>query len=180
MAGAKNFDLQTEIDLSLIKADWLEYKKIGFRSKHSMNPELDSILKLSFNDHIIFVKAGSKSIIDRSEYTFEAEMNSYNLRGNWIANDNSEFVFTVDTVLFDGNNVAVRGRVRPEVNDVDFKIDVDGQNKIVLVSNAKTMKVEVVDVFHVSKSFKFNYAFEQETGGLVRSVKGLQKKSYLT
>ena len=165
------------IDISLIEADWLEYKKIEFRSKHSANPDLDSILKISFNDHVVSFKAGSKSVSFSTEYNFEAESNSYNARGNLIVNSNSDLVLAADAAVSDDKIFSIRGHLKDDVNnvnngnDVALKIDVRGQTKINFVSNAKTVTVEVVDIFRISKAFRFTVSFEEEAEGMIRLSK---------
>jgi hypothetical protein len=65
-------DLQAEVDLSLIIPEWFQYRNMGFQAKLKMEDEIDSTLKLTFNENIMLLKLDSR-------YQFSYTVNALHL-----------------------------------------------------------------------------------------------------
>ena len=170
-AEATNFDLQGEVDLSLLGADWMEYQKLGFKSKLFFIPtstQKSSIVQITLNNHILSGEAMFNTIGNRNEVTFEGILNKFNVRGSVVATD--DYILSIDAVLPLLENVIVRGHLKDEMTNYGLKFDLNSKGKIVFAMSPKAFDFEARDIFG-SESYKSTLTFEEDSLGGYRYTK---------
>jgi len=140
-----DYDIQAEIDISLLDIYWIKYKRLGFESKFlsgysemETNINLNIAYKLFLDDHILSFKTDVRSMAyGDMEINLEAMLNEFYIRGNLFGTD-FDSVLKVTAAL-------------PQ----DQKVVIEGHWKLA---------IEFRDIF-TSKAFKYSQHYEIVSSG---------------
>jgi len=174
-----DYDIQAEIDISLLDIYWIKYKRLGFESKFlsgysemETNINLNIAYKLFLDDHILSFKTDVRSMAyGDMEINLEAMLNEFYIRGNLFGTD-FDSVLKVTAALPQDQKVVIEGHwkldniasILKDNTEFTLKVDVNNQRRISLVRNSKTTTIEFRDIF-TSKAFKYSQHYEFVSSG---------------